>query len=220
MALRRQARSGRKTGPAIDGVRLDVYPFWYSFFTNHHQQLTNMRPQPIRSTTILAIRHRGEVVVAGDGQVSLGATVIKHQARKVRRLYHDQVITGFAGSTADAFTLYDRLEQKLEQFNGNLMRSAVELAKDWRTDKMLRRLEAMLIAVDAKHSLLLSGTGDVIEADDGILAIGSGGPYAQAAARALIDHSALDAAAIARTALEIAGSICVYTNTNIVVEKI
>ena len=179
-----------------------------------------MRPQPIRATTILAIRHRGEVVVAGDGQVSLGATVIKHQARKVRRLYHDQVITGFAGATADAFTLYDRLEQKLEQYNGNLMRSAVELAKDWRTDKMLRRLEAMLIAVDAKHSLLLSGTGDVIEADDGILAIGSGGPYAQAAARALIDHSALDAAAIARTALEIAGSICVYTNTNIVVEKI
>ncbi len=179
-----------------------------------------MRPQPIRSTTILAIRHRGEVVVAGDGQVSLGATVIKHQARKVRRLYHDQVITGFAGATADAFTLYDRLEQKLEQYNGNLMRSAVELAKDWRTDKMLRRLEAMLIAVNADHSLLLSGTGDVIEADDGILAIGSGGPYAQAAARALIDHSALDAAAIARTALEIAGSICVYTNTNIVVEKI
>ena len=179
-----------------------------------------MRPQPIRSTTILAIRHRGEVVVAGDGQVSLGATVIKHQARKVRRLYHDQVITGFAGATADAFTLYDRLEQKLEQYNGNLMRSAVELAKDWRTDKMLRRLEAMLIAVDARYSLLLSGTGDVIEADDGILAIGSGGPYAQAAARALIDHSALDAAAIARTALEIAGSICVYTNTNIIVEKI
>lgn len=220
MALRRRARGGRKTGPAIDGVRLDVYPFWHSFFTNHHQQHRNMRPQPIRSTTILAIRHRGEVVVAGDGQVSLGATVIKHQAKKVRRLYHDQVITGFAGSTADAFTLYDRLEQKLEQYNGNLMRSAVELAKDWRTDKMLRRLEAMLIAVDAKHSLLLSGTGDVIEADDGILAIGSGGPYAQAAARALIDHSALDAAAIARTALEIAGSICVYTNTNIVVEKI
>jgi ATP-dependent HslUV protease subunit HslV len=179
-----------------------------------------MRPQPIRSTTILAVRHRGEVVVAGDGQVSLGATVIKHQARKVRRLYHDQVITGFAGATADAFTLYDRLEQKLEQYNGNLMRSAVELAKDWRTDKMLRRLEAMLIAVNADHSLLLSGTGDVIEADDGILAIGSGGPYAQAAARALIDHSTLDAAAIARTALEIAGSICVYTNTNIVVEKI
>lgn len=174
----------------------------------------------IRSTTILALRHKGEVVVAGDGQVSLGATVIKHQARKVRRLYHDQVVTGFAGSTADAFTLYDRLEQKLEQFNGNLMRSAVELAKDWRTDKMLRRLEAMLIAVDSRHSLLLSGTGDVIESDDGILAIGSGGPYAHAAAKALVAHSELDAAEAAQTALEIAGSICIYTNSNIVVEKL
>ena len=181
---------------------------------------TRMQTPPIRSTTILAIRHKGQVVVAGDGQVSLGATIIKHQARKVRRLYHDQVITGFAGSTADAFTLYDRLEQKLEQYNGNLMRAAVELAKDWRMDKMLRRLEAMLIAVDAKYSLLLSGTGDVIEADDHILAIGSGGPYAQAAAKALVAHSDLDAEAIARAALEIAGSICVYTNTNIVVEKI
>jgi ATP-dependent HslUV protease subunit HslV len=179
-----------------------------------------MNNKKIRSTTIVAVRHKGEVVVAGDGQVSLGATIIKHQARKVRRLYHEQVITGFAGSTADAFTLYDRLEQKLEQYNGNLMRSAVELAKDWRMDKMLRRLEAMLIAVDAQYSLLLSGTGDVIEGDDGILAIGSGGPYAQAAARALIAHSDLDAAAIARASLEIAGSICVYTNTHIVVEKI
>lgn len=174
----------------------------------------------IRSTTILALRHRGEVVVAGDGQVSLGATVIKHQAKKVRRLYHDKVITGFAGATADAFTLYDRLEQKLEQFNGNLMRAAVELAKDWRTDKMLRRLEAMLVAVDSRYSLLLSGTGDVIEADDGIIAIGSGGPYAQAAAKALVMHSDLDASAIATAALEIAGSICVYTNSSIVVEKI
>ncbi|MFP7756125.1 ATP-dependent protease subunit HslV [Thermodesulfobacteriota bacterium B35] len=173
-----------------------------------------------RSTTILAIRHRGQVVVAGDGQVSLGATVIKHRARKVRRLYHDKVITGFAGSTADAFTLYDKLEQKLEQYNGNLMRSAVELAKDWRTDKILRRLEAMLIAVDSRYSLLLSGTGDVIEADDGILAIGSGGPYAQAAATALLAHTDLDAEAIARNAMEIAASICVYTNHNIVVEKI
>lgn len=174
----------------------------------------------IRSTTIVALRHKGEVVVAGDGQVTLGATVIKHQAKKVRRLYHDKVITGFAGATADAFTLYDRLEQKLEQFNGNLMRAAVELAKDWRTDKMLRRLEAMLVAVDSKYSLLLSGNGDVIEADDGIIAIGSGGPYAQAAATALIKHSDLDAPSIARSALEIAGSICVYTNSNIVVEKI
>ncbi|HEB70048.1 MAG TPA: ATP-dependent protease subunit HslV [Desulfobulbus sp.] len=174
----------------------------------------------VRSTTILALRHRGDVVIAGDGQVSLGPTIIKHQARKVRRLYHDKVITGFAGSTADAFTLYDKLEQKLEQFNGNLMRAAVELAKDWRTDKMLRRLEAMLIAVDREHSLLLSGTGDVIEADDGILAIGSGGSYAQAAATALVRHADLDAETIVRAAMEIAGSICVYTNGNIIIEKV
>ena len=176
--------------------------------------------QRIRSTTILAVRHRGEVAVAGDGQVTLGNTVIKHQAHKVRRLYKNQVITGFAGSTADAFTLYDRLEQKLEQFNGNLMRASVELAKDWRMDKMLRRLEAMLIAVDKEYSLLLSGTGDVIEADDGILAIGSGGPYALAAARALVAHSELNAEAIAREALGIAGAICIYTNSAIVVESI
>ena len=174
----------------------------------------------VRSTTILALRHKGDVVVAGDGQVSLGPTIIKHQARKVRRLYHEKVITGFAGSTADALTLYDKLEQKLEQYNGNLMRAAVELAKDWRTDKMLRRLEAMLIAVNKEHSLLLSGTGDVIEADDGILAIGSGGPYAQAAATALVRHADIDAEAIARAALEIAGSICVYTNQKVLVEKI
>ena len=149
----------------------------------------------IRSTTILAVRHKGQVAIAGDGQVSLGNTVMKHQARKVRRLYHDKVITGFAGATADAFTLFDKLEQKLEQYNGNLMRASVELAKDWRTDKMLRRLEAMLIAVDRDHSLLLTGTGDVIEPDRGVLAIGSGGPYAQAAALALVDHSDLDAEA-------------------------
>ena len=173
-----------------------------------------------RSTTILAVRHKGEVVVAGDGQVSIGNMVVKHKATKVRRLYNGQVVTGFAGATADAFTLYDKLEQKLEQYNGNLMRSAVELAKDWRTDKMLRRLEALLVAVDEKHSLLLSGSGDVIESDDGILAIGSGGPYAQAAATALVQHSDLDAEAIARSALEIAGSICVFTNQNITIEKI
>ena len=172
------------------------------------------------ATTILTVRKGNTVVIAGDGQVSLGPTIIKHQARKVRRLYHDKVITGFAGSTADAFTLYDKLEQKLEQFNGNLMRAAVELAKDWRTDKMLRRLEAMLIAVDKDHSLLLSGTGDVIEADDGILAIGSGGPYAHAAATALVRHADLDAETIARAAMEIAGSICVYTNSNIILEKV
>lgn len=176
--------------------------------------------EKIRSTTILSVRHRGEVVVAGDGQVTLGNTVVKHKAAKVRRLYNGKVITGFAGSTADSFTLFDKLEQKLEQYNGNLMRSAVELAKDWRTDKILRRLEAMLVAVDEKHSLLLSGAGDIIEPDDGILAIGSGGPYAQAAATALLKHSDLGAEEIARTALEISGSICIYTNQNILIEKI
>jgi len=176
--------------------------------------------EKVKSTTILAIRHKGEVVVAGDGQVTMGNTIVKHHAAKVRRLYHNSVITGFAGATADSFTLFDKLEQKLEQYKGNLMRSAVELAKDWRTDKILRRLEALLVAVDNKHSLLLSGAGDVIEPDDGILAIGSGGPYAQAAATALIRHSDLDAENIARSALEIAGSICIYTNQNIIVEKI
>jgi ATP-dependent HslUV protease, peptidase subunit HslV len=174
----------------------------------------------IRSTTILAVRHKGEVVIAGDGQVSLGNTVMKHQAKKVRRLYHGKVITGFAGATADAFTLFDKLEQKLEQYNGNLTRAAVELAKDWRMDKMLRRLEAMLIAVDKESSLLLTGNGDVIEPDTGILAIGSGGPYAQAAAMALTQHSDLDAEQICRVSMEIAANICVFTNHSIVVEKI
>jgi len=174
--------------------------------------------QKIRATTIIAVRHRGEVALAGDGQVSLGNTIMKHEARKVRRLYDGRVITGFAGATADAFTLFDRLEQKLEQYNGNLLRSAVELAKDWRTDKMLRRLEAFLVAVDKEHSLLLSGTGDVIEPDDGVLAIGSGGPYAQAAAKALVAHSDLSASEICRAAMGIAASICVYTNNNIVLE--
>ena len=174
----------------------------------------------LRSTTIIAVRHKGRVVVAGDGQVTMGNTVVKHAARKVRRLYHDKVITGFAGATADAFTLFDKLEQKLEQYKGNLLRAAVELAKDWRTDKMLRRLEAFLIAVDANSSLLLSGSGDVIEPDDGILAIGSGGPYAQAAAKALVRHSDLSTEEICREAMMIAASICVYTNDNIVIESL
>jgi ATP-dependent HslUV protease subunit HslV len=173
-----------------------------------------------RSTTIISVRHRGNVVVAGDGQVTMGNTIVKHAARKVRRLYDGKVITGFAGATADAFTLFDKLEQKLEQYKGNLMRAAVELAKDWRTDKMLRRLEAFLVAVDKDYSLLISGTGDVIESDDGILAIGSGGPFAQAAAKALVDHSELNAEQISRTAMEIASSICIYTNKEIVVEKL
>ncbi len=174
----------------------------------------------IRSTTIISVRHKGEVVVAGDGQVSLGATVMKHKAQKVRRLYDGKVICGFAGSTADAFTLFELLEKKLEQYNGNLMRAAVELAKDWRTDRMLRKLEAFLVTVDKDCSLLLSGTGDVIEADDGILAIGSGGPYAQAAAKALLNHTDLSAEEICQTAMQIAGEICVYTNDNITMEKI
>ena len=173
----------------------------------------------IRSTTILALRHKGRVVVAGDGQVTMGNTVMKHEARKVRRLYNDRVITGFAGATADAFTLFDKLEQRLEQYKGNLVRSAVELAKDWRTDKILRRLEALLIAVDENASLLLSGSGDVIEPDDGILAIGSGGPYAQAAARALVSHSNLPAEDICREAMKIAASICIYTNDVIAIEE-
>ncbi len=174
----------------------------------------------IRSTPILAVRHKGVAAVAGDGQVSLGNTVMKHQARKVRRLYHDQVITGFAGATADAFTLFDLLEQKLEQYKGNLMRAAVELAKEWRTDKMLRRLEAMLVAVDKDYSLLLTGTGDVIEADNNVLAIGSGGPYAQAAALALVGNSDLDAEEICRASMGIAADICVFTNHSIIIEKI
>ena len=173
----------------------------------------------IRSTTIIAVRHRGEVALAGDGQVSLGNTIMKHEARKVRLLHNGRVITGFAGATADAFTLFDRLEQKLEQYNGNLMRSAVELARDWRTDRMLRKLEAMLVAVDKNHSLLLSGTGDVIEPDDGVLAIGSGGPYAQAAAQALVAHSDLSAEEICRAAMRIAANICVFTNDQVVLEK-
>lgn len=174
----------------------------------------------IRSTTILSVRHKNSVVIAGDGQVSLGNTVIKHNARKVRKIYRDQVVAGFAGATADAFTLFDRLEQKLDQYNGNLMRSSVELARDWRSDKILRRLEAMMIAVDHEHSLLLSGTGDVIEPDTGVIAIGSGGPFAQAAAVALVQKSDLEAEEICRTAMEIAASICVYTNHSIVLESL
>ncbi|VAW40478.1 ATP-dependent protease subunit HslV [hydrothermal vent metagenome] len=174
----------------------------------------------INSTTILAIRHKGKVVLAGDGQVTLGNTIMKHNAHKVRRLYNGQVICGFAGATADAFTLFERLETKLEQYDGNLLRGAVSLAKDWRTDKLLRKLEAFLVTADHKHSLLLSGTGDVIEADDGILAIGSGGPYAQAAAKALIQHTEMNAEEICRAAMEIAASICIYTNHHITVEKL
>ena len=173
-----------------------------------------------QGTTILAIRHQGKVVVVGDGQVSLGQTVMKHSARKVRKLYHDRVIAGFAGATADAFTLFEKFEAKLEQFNGNLKRSAVELAKDWRTDRILRRLEALLIIADINDVLVISGVGDVIEPDDAIIAIGSGGNYALAAARVLVKHTQLDARAIAEEAMRVASEICVYTNDQFTFEEL
>ena len=174
----------------------------------------------IHSTTILAVRHRERSVLAGDGQVTFGSTVVKQSARKIRRLYNDRILAGFAGSAADSFALFSRFESKLEQYRGNLERSAVELAKDWRTDRILRRLEAMLIVLDKTAMFLLSGNGDLIEPDDGIAAIGSGGPYALAAAKALAANTALDAHAIAEKAMIIAGEICIYTNQQIVVEEL
>ena len=180
----------------------------------------NENKQEIRSTTIIAVRKDDKVAVAGDGQVTMGQTVMKMSARKVRRLAGGNVIAGFAGATADAFTLFGRLEQKLEEFNNNLMRASVELAKDWRTDRMLRRLEALLIAVDAKTSLLISGTGDIIEPDEGVLAIGSGGTFAQAAAMALLANTDLAADEIAMKSLKIAQSICIYSGGEIMLEKL
>lgn len=174
----------------------------------------------IRSTTILAVRHHGKVVVAGDGQVSLGNTVMKQGARKVRRIYNGKVLAGFAGASADAFTLFDKFEKQLEQHNGNLRRAAVELAKDWRTDRVLRRLEALLIAADRDTLLVLSGSGDVIEPDDSAIAIGSGGNYALAAARVLIKHSQLDARTIAEEAMRAAAEICIFTNDRLVIEEL
>jgi ATP-dependent HslUV protease subunit HslV len=172
------------------------------------------------STTILAVRHRDRAVLAGDGQVTFGQTVVKHGAKKIRRLYNERVLAGFAGSAADSFALFSRFEAKLEQYRGNLERSAVELAKDWRSDRILRRLEAMLIVLDKSATFLLSGNGDLIEPDDGIVAIGSGGPYALAAAKALANNTDLDARAIAEKAMAIAGEICIYTNANIAVEEL
>ena len=172
------------------------------------------------STTILAVRHRDRAVLAGDGQVTFGQTVVKQGARKIRRLYNDKILAGFAGSAADSFALFARFESKLEQYRGNLERSAVELAKDWRTDRVLRRLEAMLVVVDRQATFLLSGTGDLIEPDDGIVAIGSGGPFALAAARALAQNTDLDARTIAERSMRIAADICIYTNANIVIEEL
>jgi ATP-dependent HslUV protease subunit HslV len=172
------------------------------------------------STTILAVRHGGRAVMAGDGQVTFGQTVVKQTASKIRRLYNDKILAGFAGSAADSFALFARFEAKLEQYRGNLERSAVELAKDWRSDRILRRLEAMLVVMDANATFLLSGNGDLIEPDDGIVAIGSGGPFALAAAKALTANTTLDARAIAEKAMLIAGDICIYTNTSIVLEEL
>jgi ATP-dependent HslUV protease subunit HslV len=172
----------------------------------------------IRATTVLGVRHRGQVAMASDGQVTIGATVVKAGARKVRKLYHDRVVAGFAGAAADAFTLFARFEGKLEEHRGNLARAAVELAKDWRSDRVLRRLEALLGVADREHSFIVSGTGDLIEPDDGLIGIGSGGPFALAAARALVAHSTLDAPGIAVEAMKIAAGICIYTNDHVTVE--
>jgi ATP-dependent HslUV protease subunit HslV len=174
----------------------------------------------LRATTVLCVRHRGQVAMAGDGQVSIGQTIVKAGARKVRKLYQDRILAGFAGAAADAFTLFARFEGRLEEFRGNLPRAAVELAKEWRADRVLRRLEALLAVADREHTFLVSGTGDLIEPDDGLVGIGSGGPFALAAARALISHSELDAKAIVTEAMRIAAGICVYTNDHVTVETL
>ena len=176
--------------------------------------------KPARSTTILSVRRDGQIALGGDGQVTLGATVAKHDAVKVRRLGNGKVLVGFAGSAADAFALMERFEKKLSEFPDNTRRAAIELAKEWRTDRVLRRLEAMLAVADKSVSLMISGAGDIIEPSDGVIAIGSGGPYALSAAKALLSHSALDATQIVETALKIAGEVCIYTNTNIKVETL
>ena len=223
----------KKTLPSIGRQRSvprhasDPFPFWNSPASHSTAEpLTSGHPldlahgRRIRSTTVICVRRGDSVVMAADGQVSLGATVMKHSARKIRRLYQDKVLAGFAGSTADAFALFARFETKLEQFAGNLGRSAVELAKDWRTEKMLRQLEALLIVTDRKQTFVLSGTGDVIDPDEGIATIGSGGSYALASARALLENTDLNAREIAEKSLLIAGQICLYTNDRITIEEL
>jgi ATP-dependent HslUV protease, peptidase subunit HslV len=177
-------------------------------------------PEIIHSTTVIGMRHNGKVVMGADGQVTVGNAVMKHNARKVRKIYNNTVLAGFAGAAADAFTLYERFEEKLEQYHGNLQRAAVELAKNWRTDKYLRQLEALLAIVNAEQALIISGTGEIIEPDDGIIAIGSGGNYALAAARMLVKHTELPAREIVREALNAASDICIYTNKQIVIEEL
>ncbi len=175
---------------------------------------------PLHGTTIIAVRRNGKTAIAGDGQVTIGSTVMKHNAKKVRKMYNEKILAGFAGATADAFTLFEKFENKLEQYHGNLTRAAVELAKDWRTDKILRRLEALMIIADHERSFILSGNGDVIEPENGVAAIGSGGPYALAAARALIEHTQLDAKKIVEESMKIAAEICIYTNKEISIEEL
>ena len=196
--------------------------------TISHQTTQNAAPAPrpeigagrIRSTTVICVRREGHVVMAADGQVTLGDHVLKHSAKKIRRLYQDKILAGFAGSTADAFSLFKRFEAKLEQYGGNLSRAAVELASDWRTDKMLRNLEALLIVADVNQTFLISGSGDVIDPDEAIAAIGSGGTYATAAARALLENTALSALEVATKSMKIAGEICIYTNDRITIEEL
>jgi ATP-dependent HslUV protease subunit HslV len=177
-------------------------------------------PLPMRHTTILCVRRDGRLAMGGDGQVTMGENIVKQKARKIRRLYNEKVVAGFAGSTADALSLFSRFEQKLEEYHGNLSRSVVELAKEWRTDRALRHLEALLLVADEKYTYLLSGTGDVIEPDDGIVAIGSGGPFALAAARALAKHTAMSAKEIVEEAMRLAGQICIYTNDQVTIEEL
>jgi ATP-dependent HslUV protease subunit HslV len=203
--------------PAIVTRRFQISRFLDTLL---RRPIDSRKQVPLRSTTILAVRHRDRAVMAGDGQVTFGQTVVKQTARKIRRLYNDRILAGFAGSAADSFSLFARFEAKLEQYRGNLERSAVELAKDWRTDRILRRLEAMLVVLDSSSTFLLSGNGDLIEPDDGIVAIGSGGPFALAAAKALASNTDLGARAIAEKAMRIAADICIYTNTNIVIEEL
>jgi ATP-dependent HslUV protease subunit HslV len=173
-----------------------------------------------KGTTILCVRRDGKVAIGGDGQVTMGNTILKHNAKKIRKIYGEKVLTGFSGATADALTLFEKFEGKLESYRGNITRAAVELAKDWRTDKVLRRLEALLIVADAEHTFIISGTGDVIEPEEGIAAIGSGGPYAQASARALYDNTSLSAKEIVEKSMKITSDICIYTNKNIVIEEL
>lgn len=179
-----------------------------------------MSSQGFHGTTIIAIRRDGKTAIAGDGQITIGNTIMKHNAKKIRKMYNDRILAGFAGATADAMTLFEKFEAKLEAYHGNITRAVVELAKDWRTDRILRRLEALLIVADMEHTFILSGTGDVIEPEDGIAAIGSGGPFAQAAAKALLAHTDMSAREIVEEAMRVASKICIYTNEQIIVEEI